>query len=205
MQRTVVSKLYLYVANVYVEDQLAALRLHWAIDMAELQITADYGERFEGPPVREGHLSWRMLFWRSNWFPHLTRKMKIDKIVLNQLRSHSAPSDPKSTPIFCCLHNINTHTHTNTQNIRENYRSFPSVLQETALFTLYWLYQLQTAHILYTFHPDAMNTFYLKLRIKCMIYFEFVVYHKFNTQYILFSVSNIVYWMPEYRQNCRNM
>jgi len=83
-----------------------------AVQYNQHQTSADCSRlwgSFEGQPVRKGHSSWRMFFWRSNWFPRLTRKMEIDKIVLNQLLSYSAPSDPKSTPISWCLHNINTH------------------------------------------------------------------------------------------------
>ena len=49
------------------------------------------------------------------------------------------------------------------------------------------------------------NTCYLKLRIKCIIYFEFVIYRKFNIQFNLLSISNIVYLTPEYRHKYRNM
>jgi hypothetical protein len=88
--------------------------------------------------------------------PHLTRKVKIDKIFLNQLRSHSSPSDPRNILISWCLHNINT----NTENIRANYRGSHSVLKETVLFILYWLHEytlIITLQNLHTHNNLAMS------------------------------------------------
>jgi hypothetical protein len=159
-----------------------------------LQIAAVYGERFEGQPVRKGHLSWRMFFWRSNWFPHLTKKTKIDKIFLNQLRSHSPSSDLKSTPISWCLHNINPHTEHKNKLSSVPFRSKRNCLIYIVLAVriakcsgFIYLPSRGNQHMLFKTQNKMNYTFWI-----CNIsQIQYTVHFIFSFKYRVFNV-----WMP---------
>ena len=135
-----------------------------------------------------------MLFGRSNWFPHLTRKMKIDKIVLNQLRSLSAPSDPKSTPISCCLHNINTHTQYKSKLSSVTFRSTRNCL-------IYIVLAVPTANCSHFVYRPSRRNEHISFKTQNKMHYIFWICGISQIQYRVHFIFSFKYsvlnaWIP---------
>ena len=174
------------------------------------QISADCSRLWEenwGTPCEKGAYELKNVLL-TFWFLHLTRKMKIDKIFLNQLRSNSPSSDRRITPISWCLHNINPHTEYKRKLSNLSFFPPPSKnkKQNTShVCTVLTVTITNCSHFIY--RPPRRNK-YVLFKTRNKMYYIFwirIIYLKFNIQYVLFSVSNIVYLMPEHVQYYRNM